>query len=341
MHGRARVPWAALLALALFCLTDQTFWRSERVLAVSLRYTPRGPKGDPLIVDAALRGMPRTDASLVTLMGSSQVREGLDCDVFESALPGRPCRSLAISGGTPLDALYIQGRLGERPRTTVLALFPKLLHMAPKAPFTDLESLRVALGARTGWSMGRGIWGPIAFGLLQRLCPTLRHKDAVWALWREVRPFPLAHWRLEPPPVSDQVLAHQGRQLPQYFANRVGVLDRDTQLGPFTPLQHAALERFLEREREGGRRPIVVDFPAHPDYPTTLPADVRADYGALLARLAARPDIRFVRAEELPALTREDFLDFVHLGPRGRAVVSARLAEIVAAETGTRDRALR
>src|SRR6185295_1640998 len=121
-----------------------------------------------------------------------------------------------------------------------------------------LGSLRVALGAGAPCSLGRATWGPIGYGLLQQLSPTLRYKDAVWALWQEARPNPLAHWRLEPPPVPEQILAQEGRQPPQYFTNRIGVLDRDTRLCAFTRVQHAALVRFLDRERDGGRRPIVV-----------------------------------------------------------------------------------
>src|SRR6185436_4672181 len=145
--GGARVPWAALLALVLFVGSERVFWGSAHVMAMAARYTPRGDQGDPLVVDATLFALPRPDRSLVALMGSSQVREGLDCAAFEAALPDRPCRSLAVSGGTPLDALYIQRRLGGRPRTTVLALFPKLMHMEPKAPFSDSTSFRTALGA--------------------------------------------------------------------------------------------------------------------------------------------------------------------------------------------------
>jgi hypothetical protein len=325
--SRARVPWALLAALLLFTASERAFWRSDHLLTVAHRYTPRGDDGDPLVTDAALRLLP--PGPLVTLLGSSQVREGLDCAAFEAALPGQACRSLAVSGGTPLDALYIQGRLGDRPRTTVLALFPKLFHIAPKAPFVDLAGVRAAAGMRGPWRLGGSTWGSLGFGLLQQASPTLRYKDAAWALWREVRSDPRAAWRLVQPPVPERLLARAERQPDRYFANRVGVLDQDTRLGPITRLQHAALDRFLTREHEAGRTPIVVDFPTHPDYPTTLAADVRDDYAALLARLAVRDDIRFVPRTALPALGSEDFLDFMHLGPHGRARVSEALARVV------------
>ena len=305
-------------------------------MAVAERYTPRGQHGDPLVVDAQLSALPRVGAPLIALLGSSQVREGLDCAVFEKLMPGRRCLRLAISGGTPLDALYIQGRLGDRPRTTVLALFPKLLHMAPKAPFSDAATARVALRAGSPWELGSAPWGAIGYGWLQQRSPTLRYKDAARALWQQVRSDPGAAWRLQPPAVPEELLAQAGRQPERYFANRIGVLDRDTRLSPLTRLQHAAVDRFLERERDAGRRPFVVDFPTHPGYPSTLPADVRADYEALMARLRSRADLRFVGAEELPVLGGDDFLDFMHLGPRGRALVSARLAEIVATAAAAR-----
>jgi hypothetical protein len=319
------VPWALLAALLLFTASERAFWRSDRVLTVAHRYTPRGDDGDPLVTDAAVRLLP--PGPLVTLLGSSQVREGLDCAAFEAALPRQACRSLAVSGGTPLDALYIQGRLGDRPRTTVLALFPKLFHIAPKAPFAGLAGVSVAM--RGPWSLGGSTWGTLGFGLLQQASPTLRYKDAAWALWREVRSDPGAAWQGTRAPVSERLLEHTERQPERYFANRAGVLDQDTRLGPITWLQHAALDRFLTRERAAGRTPIVVDFPTHPDYPTTLAADVRDDYAALLARLAVRGDIHFVPRSALPALGPEDFLDFMHLSPHGRAAVSEALARVV------------
>jgi hypothetical protein len=285
------------------------------------------------VVDALVAALPPEGPALVTLVGSSQVREGLDCAAFEAASPERPCRNLAISAGTPLDALYIQSRLGNRPRHTLFALFPKLLHMGPKAPFVDATSWRVALESGAPWSLGTATWGPLAYGLLQQVSPTLRAKDASWALWGSVRNDLAGHWRLSAPAVPDRLLAGEERKPEQFFRNRTGVLDADIRFGPFTRLQHEALLLFLERERAAGRRPVVVDFPTHPDYETTLPPDVVADYRALLARLSVRPDLRFVGRGELPPLSREDFLDFTHVGPRGRDLLSSRLAAILALES--------
>ena len=114
---RSRWPAGLLIGLALFALCERLLWSGDRVLSLAARYTPPGPEGDPLLAAAALERVahdPRPGVPIL-LLGSSQVREGLDCEVIERALPGRACENLAISAGAPLDGCSASGH--ERGRT--------------------------------------------------------------------------------------------------------------------------------------------------------------------------------------------------------------------------------
>jgi hypothetical protein len=93
---RRRVPFAFLAAVALFFLMDSLLWRSERWLRFVDRYAPHW-RSDSLVT-AAIRLLPRDEAAPpILLLGSSQIREGLDCASRRSvsssveALPPR-CR---------------------------------------------------------------------------------------------------------------------------------------------------------------------------------------------------------------------------------------------------------
>lgn len=328
-----RWPAALLLGLGLFFAAEHGLWSGGPLLLRAARYTPPGPDGDPLRSAAQLRGLAGKASVPVLLLGSSQVREGLDCVVFERVLPGRPCHNLAISAGSPLDMLYVERRFAARlpRRVVVLGIFPKVMHMAPKDGFVDASTVACLL-ASDGWRrVGARGWVGVAYGLLQGLSPTLRYKDGLAAAHARVA----GRWRaalaLELPPQPVRLMAGYPAQPPKYYARNLGVIDGDfPAVGPYTGAQEQALERLLRVEHAAGQLALVVDFPTRPGYETTLPEAALRHYQALLARLAARPDVVFVPRARLPELGEEDFLDFTHLAESGRARVSERLAQLVA-----------
>jgi hypothetical protein len=290
------------------------------------RYTPPGTDGDPLRSAALLArlGHEARPAAPILLLGSSQVREGLDCAVVERQLPGRPCTNLAIGAGSPLDMLYLERRFAARlpRRVVVLGIFPKVLHVAPKDAFIDTVSLACLLRSDAWRRMGARGWIDVAFGLLQSLSPTLRHKDG--GQWR-------AAWDLRLPPQPGRMMAGRPPQPAKYFARFLGQVDGDfPEVGPYTGAQEQALERLLSAESAAGQLVLVVDFPTRPGYETTVPQAALRHYAGLVGRLAQRRDVVFVPRARLPELGEEDFLDFTHLAESGRARVSARLAELVA-----------
>ena len=337
-----RLPWGLLLGLVLFGAGEQALWSRGRALDRIARYTPPGPDGDPLLVAAALRSLPapRPDGPApLLLLGSSQVREGLDCAAFEAREPGRPCVNLAISAGSPLDVLAIADAFDARlpRRAVILGLFPKLMHMPPKAGFVGPSTLGCVFAGGSWRRLAWGDWVALGGGLLERAVPTLRFKDGLAAAWDVVREDPRAAWRLELPPQPRRLLLGLPPQPPGYFARREGVLDADApHPGAFTAAQEQALEVLIGREAERGNSVYVIDFPTRPGYETTLPTETLAHWRALLERLRTRraPGLAFIAAGELGPLERRDFQDFTHLSDAGRATVSARLATRVAGRAG-------
>lgn len=329
---RPRWPTAFLCALTLFVLSDRLVWSSQTWLRLLARYGPPGA-GDTLVT-ARIELLPRYEPEPpVLLLGSSQVREGLDCAAFEARLRGRTCRNLAIGAGSPLDVLYLSRRIDRRVprRTTITGLFPKVLHLAPKTPFTDFRTVRSIVKSGSWALLTPREWLDVAYGLLEQHSETLRQKDALLAAYGVVRPDLEKALRYEMPPAPPRLLQAQERQPESYFRKRLHVLDGDARKpGAFTPAQEAALEAFIAAETSRGNRTILVDFPTRPGYESTLPQETLAHYRALVERLSQGRDITLVTPKDLPPLGVDDFLDFTHLADSGRARVSERLAEILA-----------
>lgn len=280
----------------------------------------------------AIRDLPRQGEPPILLLGSSQVREGLDCAPFERRLPDRPCRNLGISAGSPLDILYLTQQIEQAaPRhLMVLGLFPKVLQGRLKEPFVSLDTVGCLLSRGTWKRLSGADWVEVAFGLLQGLSPTLRYKDGVWDFYAVVRRNVRGAWDWRMPPQPTRLLAQELPQPPEYFALRLGKVDQEGARPALGGAQEEALERLLAREGRRGNRVVVVDFPTRAGYESTLLPETLANHRRIMAGLARRSDITFVSGRDLPRLDLTDFLDFTHLSKSGRAKVSERLAEILA-----------
>ena len=103
------------LGLAIFAGAEQAIWSSHEVAKFLLRRPPAAASGDTFEVASRILLMDRQGPAPLVLLGSSQVREGLDCDILVNG----PCLNLGIGGGSPLDMLYVARELGNRPRTLV------------------------------------------------------------------------------------------------------------------------------------------------------------------------------------------------------------------------------
>jgi hypothetical protein len=322
-------PLALLLGLGLFIAAEQWLWSSAVVARRLLAIQPASASADAMGVAARIRLMNADQTPPLILLGSSQIREGLDCDILAGAPGLGPCVNLGIGGGAPLDLLHISRELGDGPRTLVLAIFPGVVSKSPKSGFIDTSTVR-ALAASGVWSrITPDDWRLLETGLAQTLSPTLRHREALREAYRERG----GAWPRLPEGTAvpfTRRTTDADRKPPIYFANRINRVDPDHALSRFTPAQSLALDWLIEREARAGHRIVVVDFPTRPGFETTLGPEVRAHYASLLDRLRARSDIRFVEASELGPLSENEFIDFTHLDSTGRRLVSERLKSLLA-----------
>lgn len=320
------------MALGLFFLSEQFVWREARFLAFVARYKAPTRVGDPFIPSTASLFAAPGELPAVILLGSSQVREGLDCRAFETRLPGRRCRNMALSAGTPLDVLYVDRALdgASSRRVTVTGLFPGMFQAEPKKSFIDLDTVR-CLAASGSWRrLTADDWAGLAFGLLASASPTLRHKDALWDVLRRVQHDFGRAWRGALPATPERVLEGRESRSPEYFRERLGRVNPEIVPTRFTPAHEEALERLIARERVRGNEVWILDFPTRKGYETTITPEAAAHYRGLVARLEGRADVVFLSAADLPPLDVQDFHDFTHFAESGRQKVSERLAALLA-----------
>lgn len=325
-----RIPCAFVTAVVLFFLTDHLLWTDERWLRVLDRYATPSWRSDALATASVALLPDQTAAPAVLLLGSSQIREGLDCAAFERRFPGRACLNLAVSAGSPFDMRYLMRRVDRRVRRRVViaGLFPRTLHGAPKESFTDLQTVRdiVAGGA---WSrMSPRDWLDVLYGLLEGCSDTVRAKDGLSAAWEATQNHRAEAWALTLAPPGRRLGARL-KQPPEYFERELASGRRQALRRTFVEAQEAALVKLIEGEAALRNLFVVVDFPTHPGFEDTMSAWSVTNHRAVIERLASRGDVTLVRRTDLPALAPEDWNDFTHLADTGMSQVSERLAEIV------------
>ena len=332
-RAASRYPCALVAAIACIIVIESVAWFHTSLAVRIGRYAPYGTDADPLVVYAAIRRLassPRGSVPIV-LLGSSQVREGLECRTFRQRT-GQTCENLAIGGGSPLDMLDLVADLDRVAphRQLVLGVFPRILHLEPKGSFGGPAVLE-CLAEGGAW---RHLWQDRAdsvFGLAEHFWPTLRFKDALAETWPVVESDLSGAWSGRLPPQPRRLLTDADAQPPSYFAARLGQEDDDAApVGAFTASQACAVRRLIAHESQLGRPLIVVDFPTRPGFDETLTHAGAAHWDAFKRSLRGRRDVVFVPREALPPLETGDFLDFTHLSSSGRAMVSQALASIVA-----------
>lgn len=331
MASSSSIPKALLLSLAIFGASEHLIWSYRPWLEFCDRYARPRTASDPLRTGARIRLLPKDEPRPpILLIGSSQILEGLACAPFEARWPGRTCRNVAITGGTPMDVLFLRDRIEHQVsrRVLITGLFPDTLHRPPKTAFSDASTLACLLRGGAWRGMSPRDWMSLGYGELQNLSETLRVKNALWDMWEVIKEDPQAALRFELPPQPPRRLTRM--PVRTAFADMIGVVDPGTIVGPFTAAQDVALDELIRREVELGNVLILIDFPTRRGHETTITPESAAHHRALINRLATRTDIVVVQSPELPPLEDADFHDFTHLAASGRRKMSPRIAEILA-----------
>jgi hypothetical protein len=328
--SKAGFPWAFLTALLAFAACETFLWTWRPWVEFCARYAGPTVASDPLRTSARIRLLPRGGQPPILLIGSSQILEGLDCEVFEARFPGRTCRNLSIAGGTPLDVLFLMHQVDKRAsrRTVITGVFPSTLHRGPRAAFSDTGTLACLFRSGDWLHLDATEWIDLLYGQMQDVSGTLRAKDSLRALWQVVGTDPRAALRQEIPPPLPRALDGRPPRTRAYLRQAMGVLDPS--LDPrFGAVQEMALDDVIEGEARRGNRMVIIDFPTRRGYSTTITPDAVESHRQLVERLGSRPDVFLVRSTDLPPLSDDDFHDFTHLRASGRRKVSERIAEIL------------
>jgi hypothetical protein len=313
-----------MAAIALFALCEHGIWSYRPWLEFLARYNVPGP--GTANTTAKIRLLPRTNAQPpILLFGSSQIRRGLDCSFFQRRFPGRTCQNLAINGGSPLDVLYLLDRVSERvPRhVTILGIFPRVMHLPPKQPYCNLDTLRCLFGSGVWARMRPKDWLHVSGGEVEDVSETLRNKDSLFWLYLVLK-------GEIPGDLTEEGDAAQQRPV----ETRPGGAEADGE-GPiarvrrFTPAQEFALDLLLQREASNGNLAVVINFPRREGYDSFTTLQARVEYRSVIQQLRSRSDIALITPKDLPPLSSTDFDDVVHLSREGRAKVSTRVADIV------------
>ena len=301
----------------LFVLGERLIWTNEKWLHFLAVYAPRG-LCDVSRTTARIRLARERGDPLLVILGSSQVVQGIDCDLLARE-EGRPCLNLGVNGGSPLDALFLLDRLGPGPRVTILGLFPRILHTGPKRAFTNLDTLRCVSRAGALSRLDWDDWRLLLFGELQDLSETFRNKDSLNRLGTALGDDLPRAWHGELPPPSEYILPDEPS--PNYLEH--------VEVQTFSPAQDQAVNLLVERERALGNPFVLVDFPRREGYEQHVTPEAEERYRAVFARFSNVPGVRVLGASDLPSFSDQDFMDMTHLRPEGREVLSRRLAAIL------------
>ena len=327
-----RLPTAFAVSVALFATCEHLLWGYEPWLEFCARYAPPSHVSDPLRAEAWTRLLAPGAQPPIVLIGSSQILNGLECGPFRDRWPNRACRNLAVVGGTPLDALFVDSRVDRRVprRVVVTGVTPNTLHKGPKTAFCDFETLSCLVRGGAWSRMSAGEWGRVAYGEILNLSESLRLKDSLKALWGAVESDPWAAIRFELPPRPLHIPDLAPRPDLDYLGQVMRQKDPTLEPGHFTGANEAALQALIEKERRRGNLLVVVDMPTRSGYDSVIPREALEHFRNLEARLVREPGVLFVARSALPPLEDADFYDYTHLLARGARRVSERLAEIVA-----------
>lgn len=330
-----RLPGIVAAILCAFAIVEFALWNNTWWLTFLARYTAHDSDMDPAWVTASVRLLSQ-DARypLLVLMGSSQIREGLDADSLAQALGGRRCLNLSLSGGSPLDMLAVLVDLDARAprRQLVVGLSAQMLDRGPKEPFLRFGELPMV--ARLSPASERGAPETARVLISAALCdlsPTLRHKDSIMELFGKLKGKLSDALLLRLPPIRRFKVEDERSMTDEAVRRRVAELTgaEAEEVGDWIVLQREALLRLLRRESSRRNPVLLFDFPMRPGSKGIIQEWLVPLYDDLLRECDEIPGVTLVGPQTFDGLDGRFYADITHLNAAGRRELTRRLSEIV------------
>ncbi len=285
----------------------------------------------------------------VLVLGASTAREGFDEVALEGLVPGAAVFNGGLAGGS-VDTLAVAAlmlaRSGARPGVALLALHPWML----RAMDQDVVARGYAdfFDAHDGGELLRYQYPGAGYADAERelrlnlLWPPRRHARQLGRLVRAGlrRTHVGLYWGQTRPDEAFEVARYDTRPMGDYrFSERAGegfdaMIRRWERQGFLDARAYARpelaqrLDEVLRRVESSARRVAVVVMPEHTFLRERVAPLAEAPFRAQLARARARGVQIWEHATSVPD---EAFLDLAHVGPRGRAALTAAVAPQVRA----------
>lgn len=333
-----RVPIAFLLA-ALLCVGAHCFVAfSDGFWVVAYRYS-KIPKEDPLRLEAILRAIPGRESPQrkVLLVGSSLTREGFDVKLLNERFRADKLSfyNLGVAGSSqPLDLYMLRKRLFEKAPEMIMYM-PFVESFYSSYDDNDYNRLHhhfdysvlPHLLRHFGWGYVRDHQRTLGDALLGKISILYRFRKqfnrvAVRWLTAKLTGAP------DPEPMSYEYTENQP---PEYFAAKVNEYGGEYRYArsEYTELNEMLFREFVRETHEAGIQLVVIDGPVHPRMQAFFSEDTAREYQTFLERSERELGFVYLRRDELPRFSSEDFIDFAHLNAVGREKLSGFMAGYV------------
>ena len=330
------LPWGGLLALLLISICELALTALPSSAWEGLLLATYPSRDDALRVRAlAETWRPPPETLKVMLLGSSQMRDGVDAPQLGVALASAigksvSVRNFGVSGGRTADFLLMSDLFKQlKPDVVVLLQTTNLFYYREateriKYYSYSLASLRTVAAEYGAAAVVDRKWRPYFIdALLVDLIPSYRafrayYLDRIVPRW----------WRLSP---RARLLLFD---LPRKNAvapsrKKVQQQMQDPLPLPLQAAEERLFERLLDRlESLGHPTTIIVDGPNYPGFSpgSKQAAQVEERYADFISRVSKQRGIRHLSRQDLPVFSGDEFSDVLHLTPDGRAKFTDFLA---------------
>lgn len=330
-----RLPGLVATVIAIFVILEVAIWNNPLWLTFLARYAGHDSDMDPAWVTASVRLLPRSiEEPPLVLLGSSQIREGIDAESLSLALGNRRCLNLGLSGGTPTDMLAVLADLDARApnRHVVIGISPQMFDREPKSPFLRFRDLPMA-ARMSPWSEGDppDIARMLISASLCNLSPTLRHKDSIVELIDNLQGRMPDALTFRLPPLLRFKSTHDRFLTDEDFRRRVAEIQSDEADEPreWMKLQRAAFLKLLRDESSRGNPVLIFDFPMRPGSEGIFGGELESSYRFFLDEGDVISGVTMADAREFAGLDGRLFADVSHVNATGRRAITLRLASLL------------